>query len=201
MVWVIKTNTIEQKAYLSRSYIDKPGSLGRKFHLIIGNTQPYQLFLSAIAQILCYRWNRFMHFKPPWPAIFSSAGLSDDGRARVAVGQAIKKQKLLLPGGRFSYLSILNLLFIWSRFFGSAFRGFYSTRKLWNSQIEGGIYFVNLAGSWSMTGREENTNNWWLKLASRWRGENYDHNNDLRIKIIMMMISGRTKNQEGTWLY
>jgi len=42
-----------------RSYIDKPVSLGRKFHLII-----------------------------------------DDGRARVAVGEMVKKQKLLLPGGR-----------------------------------------------------------------------------------------------------
>ena len=27
--------------------------------------------------------------------------LSDDGRARVAVGEMVKKQKLLLPGGRF----------------------------------------------------------------------------------------------------
>ena len=36
------------------------------------------------------------------PAIFSFDNLSDNGRARVAVGQAIKKQKLLLPGGRWS---------------------------------------------------------------------------------------------------
>ena len=61
------------------------------------------------------------------PAIFSFDNLSDDGRARVAVGEAIKKQKLLLPGGRFSYLFILNMFFIWSTFVGPeyliAFRG------------------------------------------------------------------------------
>ena len=37
----------------------------------------------------------------PTVVLLSYSVLSDDGRARVAVGEMVKKQKLLLPGGRF----------------------------------------------------------------------------------------------------